>query len=682
MKHFSTLVAGILLVSGVNAQSFSDDFESYTTGSYLGATSSNWTTWSGNTGNSSDVKITDTKAHSGTKSIYFSSTSANGGPQDVILPFGGQHDKGLFVFETWIYVEKNKGAYFNMQANTTPGQLWALDYHFVNDGNLLLRRAGVDLIKTTYTSDKWFKLTMNIDLSTNTWELLIDGTSQGKFFNEVNKIASLDIFPTNGTSVGGNNQAGFYIDDISYKLTPHTALTTNGAVTAILDIDRIAGQEAKPKVRIRNLGTTAIKSYDLKVKYKGATITESVSNVNVATYATHEYKLNGKFKVAPGQEVIEATISNVNGAGADDKASDDSKTAKIDPLVPAEGKIVIVEEGTGTWCGFCPRGAVALENLTKKYEGFFQGIAVHNGDPMTVSAYDGALSSKVSGYPSALVDRGASMDPGQIEPTVKQRLLTQPFATVVNGAEYNKTTRELKVSLSVNIKKDINANWKLACVLTEDGVTGTGSGYNQSNYYAGGSRGPMGGYETLPNPVPAAQMVYDHVARAISPSFNGATSFQTHNKAGKALTVHFKFTLDQNWDDKKIHIVGILIDDKGRVDNGSSTTIDKALINGFKNEGLSDFVSSVRQLEAPARTKAVFPNPSSGTSFLPVNLETEKEVVINLYNIEGKLVAQRNYGQLIGTYNLPINTQNLSKGIYMVQISIGGKQTLQKLNVQ
>ena len=52
-------------------------------------------------------------------------------------------------------------------------------------------------------------------------------------------------------------------------------------------------------------------------------------------------------------------------------------------------------------------------------------------------------------------------------------------------------------------------------VVVEDGVRGTGSGYNQVNAYSGGANGPMGNYHNLPNPVPAAQMVYDHVARAI-----------------------------------------------------------------------------------------------------------------------------------------------------------------------
>ena len=52
---------------------------------------------------------------------------------------------------------------------------------------------------------------------------------------------------------------------------------------------------------------------------------------------------------------------------------------------------VVGEEATGTWCGWCPRGAVALNWMDHDYEGYWQGIAVHNGDPMSDADYDNGL---------------------------------------------------------------------------------------------------------------------------------------------------------------------------------------------------------------------------------------------------------------------------------------------------
>ena len=47
------------------SQTFSDDFESYSVGSYLGSSSTDWTTWSGAEGGAEDVQITDNNASSG-----------------------------------------------------------------------------------------------------------------------------------------------------------------------------------------------------------------------------------------------------------------------------------------------------------------------------------------------------------------------------------------------------------------------------------------------------------------------------------------------------------------------------------------------------------------------------------------------------------------------------------------
>ena len=72
--------------------------------------------------------------------------------------------------------------------------------------------------------------------------------------------------------------------------------------------------------------------------------------------------------------------------------------------------------------------------------------------------------------------------------------------------------------------------------------------------------GVMGGFETLGNPVPAAQMVYDHVARAIEPSFGGfANSFPATVNAGETHTVNGYFDIPAGWDENEIHIIGLLI---------------------------------------------------------------------------------------------------------------------------
>jgi len=135
-----TLLGAVALLFGfgsANAQSFSDDFESYNVGDYIGANSSNWTTWSGTTGGAEDAKVVNDKAASGTNSIYFAGSAA-GGPQDVVLPFQGAHETGEFVYAMKMFIESGKTAYFNFQAETAIGTTWALDCNFNGDGTFTL----------------------------------------------------------------------------------------------------------------------------------------------------------------------------------------------------------------------------------------------------------------------------------------------------------------------------------------------------------------------------------------------------------------------------------------------------------------------------------------------------------------------------------------------------------------
>ena len=97
----------VVASSTIFAQTFSDDFESYSVGSYLGTSSADWTTWSGTEGGAEDVTINNNNASSGNQSIYFSSTAANGGPADVVLPFDQVYNSGNFSFEANFYVDLN-----------------------------------------------------------------------------------------------------------------------------------------------------------------------------------------------------------------------------------------------------------------------------------------------------------------------------------------------------------------------------------------------------------------------------------------------------------------------------------------------------------------------------------------------------------------------------------------------
>jgi hypothetical protein len=671
MKNKIILASALLLTSSSFAQLFSDDFESYAVGSFIGPQSTSWTTWSGTEGGNEDAAVTNNQASSGTNSIYLSSTAASGGPQDVVLDFGPVYNSGIFTFQSDFYVNAGKTGYFNFQASPTIGTTWALNVNF-DAGDLYIDDGLTsNLAVSTYPEASWFTLKIEANLTLKVWKAYVNGNLIGTWINGVNALASTDFFPVT------NSQ--FYIDDVSFDHQPYTLSVVNG-MTAMVDMGgEIAGQTVTPKITIVNAGQTAINSFDVNLNYGGTNFPQSVSGVNIASTSNYAVTLPGLSLVAGNQPVI-ATISNVNG-GTDDISSDDTLTSSINPIVPATGKMVVSEEGTGTWCQWCPRGAVFMDQFNTKYSEFWAGIAVHNGDPMTVTDYDAAFGGLIAGYPSALVDRGTDVDPSGMTPDFFDRLQTPPVAVLTNGATWNSTTRELNVSVTADFALAANNNYKLACVLTEDGVTGTGSGYNQSNAYAGGGNGAMGGFESLGNPVPAAQMVYDHVARAIAPSFAGyANSFPATVAVGDQHTINFSFVLPATWDENQIHIIGMIIAPNGRIDNAGKATITEAVNNGFQsgsNAGLYEPLAS--QLDEMVK---IYPNPASTNATVSMNLISESTIELNLLDATGKIISTKNYGNLSGAWDLNLNTSMLNSGIYLIQLEINGTKVTKRLIIQ
>ena len=635
-------------------------FDSYNNGDPVAQTLSDWNTWGelmiGSTAPfADDANISNNISYSGSNSLYLFS-GATQGAQDVILPFGtaAPYELGIFEFSSMFYINGGTGAYFNFQAENIPGNVWSLDCK-MDLGSLVLENtgSGLNYLITTYPEEVWFELKLVCDLTNNNWELFIDGNSQGSFTNTVNKIASLDLYPIIGHQ--------FYVDDVCWSYTAPNLENLNAEVILVNPITGLAGQDRNPYIEVRNLGLSNITSFDVDFEYNSNTITENVTGVNMITSDIEAFVMTNNITLIGGlgQTGI-ATVYNVNNLGPDDNISDDVMSTQIEAIFPAEGKLVIGEEATGTWCGWCPRGAVALNWMDKDYEGYWQGIAVHNGDPMTDPNYDNGIAPYISGYPSGLVDRGIDIDPGAFKQDFLQRIIIEPNGIITNGAELNGNT--LKVSLTVDIQNNINGNYKLACVLVEDSVIGTSSSYYQSNSYSGGASGSLidvdgTDWANMPSNVPASQMIYRHVARSVAPGFMGESLTSNSYITGDSETICFEFTLDPSWDQSQIHIVGMFINDNNQIDNASSTKITNSVSTGLNPSCAA--TSNGMELNGPDRIN-IYPNPANDKIYIS-NL-IQENTSIKIYDIKGSLVLEN-----IISNEKYLNISKLSKGVYQIK---------------
>ncbi|MBK6732293.1 MAG: T9SS type A sorting domain-containing protein [Bacteroidetes bacterium] len=414
--------------------------------------------------------------------------------------------------------------------------------------------------------------------------------------------------------------------------------------------------------QIANLAMAPITSFDLTYTNGTDSYTQSYTGVTIGAGSTYNYIIDAPLTIIEGLNSVTITLENINGGGTADDPADNSKSTSVTGVTAKPGRLVVAEEATGSWCGWCVRGNVLMEYMTTNYADNFFGIAVHNGDPMAVNTYDSGLAA--SAFPNAKMDRQAWIDPLQFETAYIDRISLEPEVLISQEVSYDEATRTATVTSLLNFQEQMDGDYRIAVVYTEDEVVGTGSSWNQSNYYSGGGSGPMGGYELLGASVPATSIPYMHVARAIVGGFNGeAGSVPEVNAAGSyhSYTSTYEVPADYNWDN--MHVVTLL------VKYSTKKIVNAANTSTFTGTNDISNIASVN----------LYPNPADNYSLIRVNLSQPQELTITVTDISGKIVASNNYGMQTGDNVYSLNTETLGSGIYFVNIQTNEEMISKKL---
>lgn len=399
---------------------------------------------------------------------------------------------------------------------------------------------------------------------------------------------------------------------------------------------------------VKNFGIAPITSYDINYTINGGVpVVYNVTGVNIASFSTLNFTFPTPVNFpTTGERIFVVTITNINGS-ADPIVTNNSLTTTVGALSYVPVKRVMGEEGTGTWCGWCPRGAVYMEEMATTHPATWVGVAVHNGDPMVVTAYDAEMGNHISGYPSGLVDRQLTeVDPTDFGTAYTARVSQiTPVEISITGIAYNSTSRVLDFTVQGVLAGDLNGNYRFNAVLTEDNVHGTASGYNQTNYYSSTQQnialnGAGHNWQTSPSPVPAASMYYDHVARALLGGWSGtAGSIAATNAAGATISKSYTTTLNAAWNSSYVSIVGFIV---------NQTTGE--IINACK----SDFVTAVEN-QYQKDEMYIYPNPSTGIFYL----KNSDPVNVAIYNILGQQVMSEYKTQMLNMSSLPAGTYTI-----------------------
>lgn len=183
---------------------------------------------------------------------------------------------------------------------------------------------------------------------------------------------------------------------------------------------------------------------------------------------------------ATGNYPVEIRVTSVNGKSVDCAATEGA--AEIYAFLPVNRPLV--EEYTGLWCGWCPRGYMALEMMKELKGNLFIAAAYHNGDPMS---WDGKTPNYVSGFPAAYINRSTSVNLKDIFTDWDDFRKFIPEGDVEVSVEWTDDSHKAirATSTSRFIKDHTGADYRVSYLLVADNLSDPK--WIQSNYFSGGS---------------------------------------------------------------------------------------------------------------------------------------------------------------------------------------------------
>lgn len=299
-------------------------------------------------------------------------------------------------------------------------------------------------------------------------------------------------------------------------------------------------------------------------------------------------------------------------------------------LLNAQRTLVVCEEATGTWCGYCPGAAMGLDELVQN-NWPVAVVAYHSGDNYeTVEGRNRIDFYGIGGYPTVQFDGIESVVGGSATesmydyylPIVQERLAI-PAAVSIEFEDMFFSGNTLHVSMNLASGSPIMGNEIfLLAALAESNIPESWQGFDE----------------------------LDFVERAMYQGADGQNIDLSEQSEHVVVTID----LDPEWVMENSELVVFV----QNFDNNE-------IYNGNK---LSLLTVSVNEMN---KWVAVYPNPAC--DFITISNGEASEV--NLYNIQGQKVLSEN----IPAQFAQMDVSSLEIGVYVLEMLVDGKKYTQKI---
>lgn len=322
----------------------------------------------------------------------------------------------------------------------------------------------------------------NYKQKSNNYPIGVSSKVEGPFY----------IYANIPTSKGGNGEDWYQINSGGYGLSIQLIVEGDFAPNAVRPLDFgeftvVKGKSKNVAVSLWNIGSK-LTSIDYTIALDGKAGAEQHLDFgkDFGLGGTHSVEIPFAAASELGASTLTLTITKVNGE--ENACVKNSATGTLYTVEREFVKRSVAEQFTGTGCGNCPSGHVAMHNMHNLYGDQFIGIALHQfnaSDPMYNASYDLGFT----GAPQCMVNRSSGiLAPYEQMPEVLKASLDEIALTdvTVTGTFAEEDT---KVNATASVESLVAGDYNIAFMLTADGLTGTTKSWKQSNYFCkGGGR--------------------------------------------------------------------------------------------------------------------------------------------------------------------------------------------------
>lgn len=244
-----------------------------------------------------------------------------------------------------------------------------------------------------------------------------------------------------------------------------------------------------------------------------------------------------------------------------------TKTFDVIPEIVYYQANVLVEDYTGTWCGWCPRVSEAIR-LLKQESDKISVVAIHVGDNMEIAAANTLTSTfGVNSYPHVKLNRNSKWEGDQPNTLSVVTNLTNSPKKLGLALESTLDKRTLSLKTKVQFGFPYN-DLKLVVYILENGIiadqTNFTSYFSDLEVYTAGNGNPI-----------SKGFTHDNVLRKSLTAVLGDNISSSSSKSGNTYEKTFSYEIPAGFDVTDMEIVAFVVDKDKKAINSRMSKFEK-----------------------------------------------------------------------------------------------------------